>query len=301
MKELGTKLNSKNNKITEVTTYYLNHTSSSYVKTIEDAENILNNYYIKEFDLIYPKIEEMLKEFEDTTIKDLQKEKKIINNLYNKLINRNYTIDFATEEDYRTIILNLYNSEKYITDIIDKIKEFVNEKIGIKDSGYFTSNYDINENNKTFSAIIKEAKEIAQKLDKDEYIDKKFDEIMIKFREAYTDIMKFMEKEKSEQFILDENILKTSLFTSQDKNKIETDMTSFRVQISNKIKEENDYYMDEIKKSLSNFLTDNLDELNSLISDLNILFSEESLNKLVESFKIAFNSCLNKVTNDIKK
>ena len=301
LKELGTKLNSNNNKITEITTYYLNHTSSSYVKTIEEAENILENYYINEYDVIYPKIEAMLKEFEDTTIEDMTKEKKIINNLYNKLVNRNYTIDFASEEDYKTIILNLYNSDKYITDIIDKIKEFVNEKIGIKDSGYFTSNYDINENKKTFSAVLEEAKEIAQKLDKDEFIDKKFDEYMIKFREAYTDIMKYMEKEKSEQFPLDENTLKSSLFTSEDKNKIVTDMTSFRVDISNKIKEENNYYIGEIKTKLSEFLTNNLDQLNSLISDINILFSEESLQKLANSFKNAFNSCLNKVTNDIKK
>ena len=69
------------------------------------------------------------------------------------------------------------------------------------------------------------------------------------------------------------NTLKSALFTSEDKNKIATDMTSSRVDISNKIKEENNYYIDEIKKSLSQFLTNNLDELNSLISDLNILFS----------------------------
>lgn len=38
-------LNSKNNKITEITTYYLNHTSSSYINTIKDAKNILENYF----------------------------------------------------------------------------------------------------------------------------------------------------------------------------------------------------------------------------------------------------------------
>ena len=43
LKELGNTLNSKNNKITEITTYYLNHTSSSYINTIKDAKNILEN------------------------------------------------------------------------------------------------------------------------------------------------------------------------------------------------------------------------------------------------------------------
>ena len=124
---------------------------------------------------------------------------------------------------------------------------------------------------------------------------------MIKFREVYTEIMKYMERVKSEQFPLNENTLETSLFKASDKNKIETDMTTFRVQISNKIKEENDYYIDEIKKFLSKFLTDNSNVLTSLISDLDIIFSEESLKKLANSFETAFNSCLKKITDDIKK
>ena len=301
LKELGNTLNSKNNKITEVTTYYLNHTSSSYINTIQDVENILENYYKNEYDLLYPMIEELLKEFEDSSIEVLQKEKKIINNLYNKLQNKNFTIDYANDEDYKSIILNLYNSDKYITDIINKIKDYFKEEIGIKDSGYFISNNDINLNKQTFSPVLTNSKEIAKKLDKDEYIDKKFDEIMINFRENYTNIIEYMETKKSEQFPLDENTLETSLFTPNDKNKIETDMTTFRVQISNKIKRENEYYIDKIKNYLSDFLNDNLDELNNYISDLDILFSEESLDNLNNSFNTAFNSCLKKITDDIKK
>ena len=301
LKELGNTLNSKNNKITEVTTYYLNHTSSSYINTIKEAENILENYFKNEYNLLYPMVEELLKEFEDTSIDVLQKEKKIINNLYKKLESKNFTIDYANDEDYKNIILNLYNSDKYITDIINKIKEYFKEEIGIKDSGYFISNNDININKQTFTPVINESKEVALKLDKDEYIDKKFDEFMIIFKENYTNIMEFMETKKSEQFPLNENTLKTTLFTSNDKNKIETDMTNFRVQISNKIKRENDYYIDKIKNYLSNFLNDNLNELNTYISDLDILFSEESLEDLKNSFNTAFNSCLKTITDDIKK
>ena len=43
---------------------------------------------------------------------------------------------------------------------------------------------------------------------------------MINFRENYTNIMKYMDKQKIERFPLDENTLKDSLFTSNDKNKI---------------------------------------------------------------------------------
>ena len=301
LKELTNTLNSKSNKITEVTTYYLNHTSSSYINSIQEAENILENYFKNEYTLIYPQVEKMLKEFEQNSIEALEKEKKIINNLRNKIENKNFTIKLANDEDYKKIVLNLYNSEKYITDIINKIKEYFKDSIGIKDSGYFVSNYDINLNNKSFSPILSEAKEVAQKLDKDEYIDKKFDEIMINFRENYTNIIKYMEKQKLEQFPLDENTLKDSLFTSKDKNEIETKMTKFRVEISNKIKEENNFYMDKIRNYISKFLNENLNNLNTLISDLNILFSEESLNELSKLFENAFYSCLNKIETDIKK
>ena len=301
LKELGNTLNSKNNKITEITSYYLNHTSSSFINTIQEAKNILENYFKNEYEYVISMVEDLLKEFEENKVLDLQKEKKIINNLHNKLENKNFTINFANDEDYKNIILNLYNSDKYITDIIDKIKQYIKEEIGIKDSGFFISNYDIDFNNKTFSSVIEEAKGVALKLDKDEYIDKKFDEIMTKFRESYTNIMEYLETKKFEYFPLDENTLETSLFKSSDKNKINTQITEFRVQISNKIKEENKYYMDNIKSYLSNFLNDNLEELNSIIIEIDILFSEESLNNLKTSFNNAINSCLNKITNDIRK
>ena len=300
LRQLGNTLNSKNNKITEVTTYYLNHTSSSYINTIQVAENILINYYKNEYDLVYPKVEQLLKEFEENTKEDLQKEKKIIINLYEKLENRNFTIDLANDEDYKNIILNLYNSNQYITEIINKIKEYFKDEIGIKDSGYFISDYDINLNNNSFSSVLAESKEVAQKLDKDEYIDKLFDRIMINFRENYTNIMKYMDEQKTKQFPLDEDTLEDSLFTSNDKNYIETQMTTFRVEISKKIKDENDFYIDKIKNNISTFLTENLEQLNNLISDLNILFSEESLKQLSDLFNNAFYSCLNKITNDIK-
>ena len=301
LKELGNTLNSKNNKLTEITTYYLNHTSSSYINTIQEAENILDNYFKNEYNLILPKVQELLKEFEDNYNESLQKEKKIIDNLYTKLENKSFTIEYASDEDYKNIILNLYNSDKYISDIISEIKGFIHQKIGLKENGYFISDYDINSNNKSFSSVLKEAKEVAQKLDNDEYIDKTFDEIMINFRDNYTNIMKYMDTQKSEQFPLDENTLKDSSFTSSEKNKIETEMTTFKVEISNKINEENNYYLENINNYISQFLNADLETLNDLISDLDIsLFSEEKLKYLSGLFDTAFNSCLNKIKKDLE-
>ena len=43
LRELSSSLSSSKSKITEISTYYLNHTSTSYVNTIEKAKNILSN------------------------------------------------------------------------------------------------------------------------------------------------------------------------------------------------------------------------------------------------------------------
>ena len=51
----------KNNTFTAITNYYLNDTSASYVNIIKNMKSILNNYYINEYNLIFPKIEKLMK------------------------------------------------------------------------------------------------------------------------------------------------------------------------------------------------------------------------------------------------
>ena len=87
--------------------------------------------------------------------------------------------------------LELYNSKKYITDIIAKGKEKIENKMDLKDSGYFISNYDLNSNNIY-------ATQIVTKLDNNEYIDKDFCNIISKFKENYASICKYMDKIKKE-------------------------------------------------------------------------------------------------------
>ena len=89
----------------------------------------------------------------------------------------------------------------------------------IKDSGYFISNDEITSNNYTFYEIIENSSKIANTLDNDEYIDKKFDQIMINFRENYTNIIKKINKQKEELFPLNEDVLKDNLFTTTEKKK----------------------------------------------------------------------------------
>jgi hypothetical protein len=45
LKKLSESLNSNKSKLAEISTYYLNNTPNSFIGTIQESENILNNYY----------------------------------------------------------------------------------------------------------------------------------------------------------------------------------------------------------------------------------------------------------------
>ena len=74
LKALGNLIKSPKETISHISTYYLNHTSTSYINTIIEAKNILMNYYINEKDLIIPIVDNLLNKFETTTIESIQKQ-----------------------------------------------------------------------------------------------------------------------------------------------------------------------------------------------------------------------------------
>lgn len=301
LKELGNALNSCDNRLTEITTYYLNYTSSSYVNIIQQAQNILENYYINEKNLVLSKIQIILDEFEKTANITLNEEIKKIDILSENLANKVYTINSASEEEYENLKTNLINSKKYIYDIIKKVKDFIMEEIGLKNNGYFISDTDLKANNNSYNPAIVDSKDISKKLDNDEFIDKKFDEIMINFRQNYTNIINYLEKEKIQQFVLDEDTLKDSLFTGIDRSNITNEMENLRTTVINKIIEENNYYLDNIGTNITNFYNGGLNQVVEIISNLDIIyFSEDSLKTLANSFESAFSSCLSKIHNEIK-
>ena len=190
LRELTSSLSSSKSKIAEISTYYLNHTSTSYTTTIKKAENILSNYYKDEYNLIKPKIDEIIKIFEEKLTESLQKEIKIIDNLYEKIENKNFTIKQANDENIKTILNNLYYTKNFIKEVIEKIKEKIRKEMDIKPNGYFISDYDLNVNNETYSEIINKASQISSQLDNDEFIDTTFDEVMkwCKTRDVYFQI-----------------------------------------------------------------------------------------------------------------
>ena len=299
LKELGKILKSVKNKLTEITTYYLNYTSSSYVDIVNEAKNILDYYYINEKNVLMEKIATILNNFERFTNDSIVKDMKTIDTLYNYLENRTYIIESNNEEDYEKIMKNLNDSKIYVSNIINKVKEFINDEMGLKQNGFFTSDKEIKSNNDSFSSVISETDDISKKLDNDELIDKNFDIIMKNFKQNYTNIIKYMEKEKYTKFILEEDALKDSFFVN--KSDIEKDMKDLRSKAVKKIKDENKYYLDNVQSNISKFISEDLEQLNSFISDLDLIyFSEDSLKKLSNSYEKAFNSCLSKIMSDIK-
>ena len=83
MKELGELLKSPKQTIADIYIYYLNHTSTSYIDTINKAKKILMNYYINQKELVIPEVDKKEK-FENITIKSIQKQIYLMNNLIEK-------------------------------------------------------------------------------------------------------------------------------------------------------------------------------------------------------------------------
>ena len=75
--------------ISDISYYYMNHTLISYIKTIEDARDILLNYYENETSFIIPKVQEILEKFERLTIESIENQMSLISKLNTQLEKKN--------------------------------------------------------------------------------------------------------------------------------------------------------------------------------------------------------------------
>ena len=185
-------------------------------------------------------------------------------------------------------------------EVIEKIKEKVRKEMNIKPNGYFITDYDLNTNEETFSKIIEKASKISTQLDNDELIDTKFDEVMGNIKNNFTSIIKNMEKQKEDLFPLNEDVLKESSFTSEIQNEMKNNINELGVDILNKIRRENSYYLELKQKVIDEFLANNKEFLNNLTLELDTLFSAVKLEELANLYENAFKSCLEKTKNEIK-
>ena len=295
LSDLTKSLSSSKSKLTEISTYYCSNTTHSYLGVIEKAEKILMNYYKDEYALVDNKVQGILKDFVNEASNSLQKQMNIINSLYDKISSGNYTIENAEDNHLRIIIDNLYYIKNYLNELINKIKIKVNNEMEKKDNGYLMSNYDINSIYERAVDEITNAKEIAKKLDNDQFIDTKFDEVYTHFRENFTNIIKFMDKEKEELFPLRDDVLNNSYDVQNDmKNEINDE----GVKILNNIRKENEEYLKEKNKVIEDFKKYE-NYLNTLTFEIEALFTEKNLGEIAQLYEIAYNSCLSKTTNEL--
>ena len=296
IRNLGNLIKSPKQTISDISNYYLNHTSNSYVNTIKEARDILYYYYMKERDLIYPEVEKMIKTFEDATIESLGKQINLTKKLNLKLENKNLTIKDGNEDDYRKILVNLKNSNNYISNIINLFKQKIINQLDLK-NGYFISQYDIESNNETFYQIIEESLAIAQNLDNNEYVDTLFDEIMREFRESFVTNTKYMEEKKQEQFPPVENA-PINGFKSSEQKSISSELKALGANILTSIQNENNNYLRNINEEVEKIL-DKKDCLNQLVLELDTLLCEESLKDFDKLYNQAFNNRLDIIKQTI--
>ena len=296
--ELSNTLLTKNNPFTEITNYYMNNTFASYINMVKKSRNVFETYFCKELKFTYPKIEKLIKMFEKESNETLESEREYILDLYTRLLNGSLEIVGIPDDNFQKVLSNLLNTYNFTYDIITKISEYIKKGLDIKDSGYYISNADIDEKNKTYAKLYTDSKEVEKILNNDSFIDKVFDEIMIKFKESFLNLTKYMAQKKSEYFTLDDEVLKESLFTEEAKNNIDSKINEFTQNILSKFEREI-IYKQKAEKVIEEFLSEKSETLNEIIAELEIIISEENLKNINDAFEIALNQSLNKLCSDI--
>ena len=296
LKNLTKSLYSKKSALTEIATYYLNNTQNSYSDIIIKIEDILTNYYKNESNSIIKKVEKLLENFEINLINSIKSQTQKLNDLLPKLEDKTVKIETGNDEDLQKIVSNIKNSKEYISKIINQIKEKIRKSIGLKDNNYFLTNEEISKNNIIFTSMINTTLDVAQKLDNDEYIDKVFDNIMRHFIVNFTEANQNINKIKEQIFTLTEN----DYFSLSQQKSLSSDIRDLYVQISLKLKKENNFYLQNLQEKLDNFVSQNKDYLKSIINKLNVLFSEEKLKILANLYDEGFTNSIEIIKNQLE-
>ena len=92
MKELHKTFLTKNNPFTQITNYYMNNTFASYYHLIKRVLYVFRSYFEREFNKSYPKIENLIKMFEEESEDALKDEREYLFDLYSKLLNGSFQI-----------------------------------------------------------------------------------------------------------------------------------------------------------------------------------------------------------------
>ena len=292
-------LSSKKSKIAEVSSYYLNNTDTSYIDIINKAKEILDNYFIKEKELILPLVNNMLNKFDNESLDSIKSIQSTFDILVDNLDKGNLIINLASVEETKNVITNIYNSKIKVNEIIKNIIEKFNKSIGIQENGYFETEKTINDGNKSYTKISQDAMEIAETLDNNLLIDLTFDNIMTNFRDQFIVLLNNMETSKRQKFPLKENILANSIFTESKMNQIDRDFDTEKVKILNFIKNENKGYLDFINQTLTSFKDENEKNLGLAINNIQGNLSKINLDNLDSKYNESLTLTINSINKII--
>jgi len=301
MKNIANIIFSDNNKIKDVSNYYLNIEESINLENIETAKNILDNYYRKEKNnTILPTINNTLSNFSNKSYEIIKINQTYLDKIKQKLSTGKLTIGKANKEQIKNVIQNLNDSKIGIDKIISNIEKGFKDNIGTQDNGYFISQEDINKKKKIYDENYEKIINLTYILENDLLIDKTFDSIYDNFRSQFINILNYLDISKRENFPLKENILSNSLFNFENLNNIYNDFKNEEIKVVLDIKAENNNYRKAIQEKLDHFKANDENKVIQLMNNIKNILSETNLKKLAEEYDKLFVNSINSLNNIIE-
>ena len=300
LKEVTNSLSSTKSKIAEISSYYLNGTDTSYYDIINKAVEILNNYYIKEKNLIEPLVNNIINEFYEDSLEKIKYEQDKLNNISDRLDFGTLSIHLANEEDIKGVITNIYYSDLKVKEIISNVGQKLLSAQQSQSNGYFETEKYLNDKKQLYGQIADDATKIAKVLDNNELIDTTFDNIMINFRDQFTAILNYKEKSKKVKFPIKENILADSILSPSLTNEIDEFLRKEKLNILNFIRDENEQYLKDVEDQIKNFKEKYDDTLDNYINNIEGLLSDKNLKNIDYEFSQSITNTMNRINNIIE-
>ena len=296
MKNISNTIFSDNNKIEDVSNYYLNIKDNLNLENIKIAKNILDNYYINEKNnFVLPKINNTLWKFSNKSYEIIEVNQtnldKIKQNLYTEKLN----IKSANKEQVKSVIQNLNESKTAIDKIISNVENEFKDNIDTEKNGYFISQKEINENKIIYDEIYEKLINLTYILGNDILIDKTFDSIYNNFRSQFIKVLNYLDISKRENFPLKENILNLESI-----NSIYNNIKNLENKILRDIKAGNNDYKNLIQNQIDYFNEKDRDKVIQLMNDIENILSETILKNLAEEYDKLFENSINSLNNIIE-
>ena len=262
----------------------------------------MDNYYKNEKNLIQPLVEKMLNEFpEKTLIEALKNVRNSLDQISEKIDSGDLLISYATNDDYKNVIKNIYNANNKVDEIIKNVQNKFKDSINIQSNGYFENQNEIDSNRHSYGQISERAINISYVLDNNDLIDKTFDKIMTYFRDKFIELLDYMDKSKKEQFPLKEDVLSISFFPLTYINQIDNDFRNEKINIINFVKNENKEYLDLINEKIITAKAESGNSLEQIVNNIQIELSDLNLHNLDQVYYEILNYTLNNISSIIKE